>query len=74
MPSAKAAYEATGNVLVDRILALLPEHPEILTMPSPFGLFDVPGFRCDDLKPTLAQASAALHQARAIWHLRKATE
>lgn len=52
-------YEATGNALIDRIEALIPEHPEILTMTNAFDLFKC-GLECDDLQPSFAQASMAL--------------
>lgn len=58
------AYEATANELSDRIYALIPSHPEIMTLESPFDLFKVEGFNCDDLQPSLAQAGAALAHAR----------
>jgi hypothetical protein len=59
-PVLSLAYEATANELCRRIAALIPEHPEILTLESAWDLFKVPGFKCDDLQPSLAQASAAL--------------
>ena len=64
MTAPRTAYEATANALVERIAALIPEHPEILALEDPWGLFKVPGFRCDDLQPTLAQAAAALAVAK----------
>ncbi len=51
--------------LTRRILALIPEHPEILEMDEPWGLFKIPGFQCSDLAPSLPQASAAVSLARA---------
>jgi len=57
-------YESTGNELADRILALIPSHPEILEMDDAWGLFKVDGFSCDDLAPSLAQAQWALCNAR----------
>jgi hypothetical protein len=58
------AYESAAQELKRRILALIPANPQILTMESPFALFKVPGFVCDDLNPSLAQAAAALAAAR----------
>ena len=55
-----AGYEAAGNELRDRILALIPTHPEILEMDDCFKLFKVDGFKCDDLQPSLAQAGWAM--------------
>ena len=59
-------YERTGNTLVDRIVALIPEHPEILDLDSPWDLFKC-GLKCNDLQPTLAQASAALGKAKFVF-------
>lgn len=56
--------------MVDRILALIPMHPEILEFSSPFRLFDIPEFSCSDLNPTLAQAWNALVTAKEQWHHR----
>jgi hypothetical protein len=64
MTPIEAHYTATADELVNRILALIPKHPEILTIESPFGLFDIEGFKCNDLEPTLAQAGWALGKAR----------
>lgn len=52
--------------LTNRILDLIPAHPEILNIDDAWGLFKVPGFRCDDLGPSLSEADAALSQAKAI--------
>jgi hypothetical protein len=41
-------YEQAVNALGERILALIPKHPEILTITGPFQLFEIPGFKCDD--------------------------
>lgn len=60
-------YEETSTKLGLRILALIPSNPSILTMERPFALFKVPGFRCDDLQPSLAQAQHALTWARGKW-------
>ena len=58
------AYTNTEETLKTRILAMIPGHPEILTMDGPWGLLKVDGFVCDDLSPTLAQAGWALGAAR----------
>lgn len=61
-------YVSTGNELRDRILALIPKHPEIMTCDSAFALFKIaPEFKCDDLQPSLAQAGWALASAREIY-------
>jgi len=58
-------YESTADELTRRIEALIPEHPEILKMDNPWPLFKVPGFTCEDLGPSMAQASFALGKAQA---------
>ena len=65
--SIRMSYEGVASSLVDRILALMPEHPELVTMDDPWQLFKVPGFQCDDLGPSLAQAGWALRNAQARW-------
>ena len=62
------SYETTGNELADRILNLIPAHPEILSMENVFDLHKIDGFNCDDLQPSLAQAGWALGKARKLWH------
>jgi hypothetical protein len=57
-------YANTANELSRRILVLIRDHPEIMTLESAWDLFNVPGFRCDDLSPSFAQASWALTAAR----------
>ena len=59
-------YETTANTIVERIAALIPIHPRILYLKSSWGLFSVPGFQsiCDDLRPSLAQASWAFNTIR----------
>lgn len=68
------AYEATANVLRDRIVDLIPGHPEILEMDDCYQLFNVPGFKCDDLNPSMAQASAALMSAKFVHRERRINE
>ena len=64
MTTPKEQYSNTADELVRRIEALIPKHPEILSMTSAWGLFKVPGFDCSDLGPSLFQASWALAQAQ----------
>lgn len=47
-----ADYTAVGNILAERIAALIPDNPEIMEMESPFDLFKIDGFECDDLEPS----------------------
>ncbi len=60
-------YEQTADELTRRILDLIPSNPEILTMDSPWGLFKVPGFKCDDIGPSLYQAQFSLAKARELY-------
>lgn len=64
MNDAAAMYAGTADALVQRIAALIPKHPEILSMNDPAGLFKIPGFKCDDLQPSYFQASWALNKAK----------
>ena len=57
-------YSEAADELTRRILALIPDHPEILTINEAWDLFKVPGFRCDDIGPSYMQAACALAQAR----------
>lgn len=56
-------YTSTADALVNRIVAL---GPQILDLRDPWQLFKVPGFTCDDLGPSLAQASWALGKAKSM--------
>lgn len=60
-------YEKTAEDLKARILALIPANPHILEMESAWALFAVPGFACDDLGPSGAQATWALGRAQHEW-------
>lgn len=57
-------YERRANKLVERIVESMKAHPEARTVTSVWELFKVPGFKCDDLQPSLAQAEAALSVAK----------
>lgn len=59
-------YTDTADALVARIDALVPAHPEILTLTSAWELFRVPGFHCDDLQPSAFQAGWALAKVQAM--------
>lgn len=61
---AATPYEAVANTLGQRILDLIPKHPEILNLESPWDLFKIEGFNCSDLQPSLMQASWALAWAK----------
>ena len=57
-------YEATAEELTNRILALVPSHPEILEIKDVFDLFKIEGFKCDDIAPSWFQAQWSLAQAK----------
>jgi hypothetical protein len=59
-------YESTASDLVTRIRETAKVHPEILKLDSPWDMFKVPGFKCDDLQPSLFQASWALARAKEL--------
>ena len=56
-------YEQTADELTQRIVAL---GPQILDVDDAWKLFKVPGFKCDDIGPSLAQADWALSAAKQI--------
>jgi len=56
-------YSKTANALVDRIKGL---GPQILKVESPWDLFKIKEFKCDDLSPSLFQASWALKKAQVL--------
>jgi len=58
------SYENTANLLVNRIEKLIPKYPEILEIKDVFDLFNISDFECNDLAPSLAQASWALSKAK----------
>ena len=60
-------YESTANELSARILRLIDENPEIINMESAWDLFQVDGFDCSDLQPSLAQAGWALREAKRLF-------
>jgi hypothetical protein len=63
-------YETTANELSKRIEALMPDNPQVRTMTDPWQLFKVPGFKCDYLQPSLAQAACALGAAQGRYNQR----
>lgn len=67
MSDERDLYGFTADVLTQRILALIPAHPEILTFTNAWQLFKVPGFECRDLEPSMAQADGTLAKAQAIY-------
>lgn len=48
-----------------RILAAIPDHPEILEIKDPFDLFGIPGLNFDGLELSLFQAEFAMKKAQA---------
>lgn len=65
--------ESIASKLKDRILALIPDRPEILTLNSAWDLLKIEGFDCGDMGPRLAQAEWALEQAKREWNAWNAT-
>ena len=57
-------YAATAGWLVERIMLLIPAHPEIMEFDDPWQLFKIKEFECDDIAPSLAQANWALAEAQ----------
>jgi hypothetical protein len=70
----QALYESYANELRDRIFALIPDNPGILRMKSPWDLFGIEGFKCDDLQPSMGQAAWALRNAQAMHESKSAGE
>lgn len=62
------SYSGTAEMLVDRIVALIPENQHILSMTSAWDLFKVDGFKCDDIGPSLFQAQFALQKAKTVYN------
>ena len=62
-------YGDTAEQLTERILKLIPKQPQILDITDPWKLFKVPGFKCDDLGPSAAQAGFALEMAKRRYRL-----
>lgn len=58
-------YDTVAEELVRRIAALIPTHPEIVTMENEWDLTKVVGFVYADLQPTFYQVSWALRRAQA---------
>jgi hypothetical protein len=54
-----------------RILALIPTNPDLLDTINPWKLFEVPGFKCDDIHPypLVSQAAIALTEAQKVYHM-----
>ena len=59
-----AVYNGVAEELAKRILALIPDNPQLLEMTDCWELFKVPGFNCKDLGPTMFQAGWALNKAK----------
>jgi hypothetical protein len=65
--SAGSDYASLAEELSARIYALIPEQPAILELNDVWRLFKIPGFHCDDLGPSMYQASWALNAAKVKW-------
>ena len=62
------SYSSVRSTLRDRLLILIPRHPEILTLGSISGLLAIPEFEFTDLAPSRAQVAWSLAAARREWH------
>lgn len=61
------AYKNSTMEIYRRILALIPNHPEILEIQNVYDLRDVEGFKSDDLGVSFAQVSGALSAAKEVY-------
>lgn len=57
-------YAAQANELRDRIIALIPDNPEILEFDSPGLLHNITGFSTEGLSVSWFQAAWALKSAQ----------
>lgn len=57
-------YVEDAEQAVKRIMALIPAHPEIMKIESPWMLFQIQGFNVSDLGLSAAQAAWALKEAQ----------
>lgn len=60
-------YQSTADELANRIYDLIPQNPQILDMEDVWDLFKIPGFKCKDLQPSMAQAMFALNKATRMY-------
>jgi hypothetical protein len=58
------SYESNAIIFMNRVMALIPENPHILTMESPSELLKIDGLEYEDLGLSFYQASWALGQAK----------
>lgn len=63
-------YQTNADELVQRILSL--PHDKVEACNDAWGLLKIEGFKCDDLQPSLFQASWALNKAKQIIKERRA--
>jgi hypothetical protein len=60
-------YEQDADILTKRILDLIPGNLHILQLENPYDLFQIEGFKCDDLNPSLIQVNYALAKAKYLY-------
>lgn len=60
-------YTATADRLVQRMLESFKEHPEAAKLDSVWDMLKVPGFQCDDIGPSHAQAGWAFNTAKRLF-------
>ena len=64
--SVKNGYESTAGILVERIRELITKDPRVALIDNVWDLFAFPGFFCNDLEPSMAQAREALAKAKQL--------
>ncbi len=62
--SGPESYTSVADRLAGRIEELISTHPEIMRISNVWDLFQVDGFECRDLEPSLYQAQWALADAQ----------
>lgn len=58
-------YINTANALVDKIADFAKTNPKVYSLKSPWDLFKL-GFKCDELQPSLYQATWALAKVQQL--------
>lgn len=68
---AEPAGESKVSALASRVLSLIPENPEILSLENPHRVVLTPGYDDSDLRPTIDEVNQAVREARRIYRERK---
>jgi hypothetical protein len=69
--AAAKAYSDAADALVIRMLESFEAHPEAAELESVWDMLKVTGFKCDDIGPSLFQASWAFGKAKALFRERR---